>query len=341
MGSIDLDMFSSRNRPVYDAEWRKSFESEAAALIRAGDFEKTQTFLINTAKASPFSAPLKKAAKRRSPLWGFDLICADLLRIMNDGVQITALGLDLDGYGDGTAPVLTPSYYSDEAFAFSGDIDSVIEEAGKSAPAWNGATAAYAENAMHLENLDAVYAAIQDYDGTVTHPRGDDPLPAGYHGYLAAIWFIYFRAHHEVSLTLQKEGLPFPAKVIVGQHGFGPEFSHVYAATATAKSAKRGDEVISRQRQKRDRDFDFKTIDLVHEYKKRRRTVRNWKDDHNSEKLDLYKQYVRAAMRVDFQDIGLPLPAQEIWEMDDAAFKALIKEFKAARETARIRRNAA
>jgi hypothetical protein len=310
--------------------WHRDFEMAAAAMIRGGDFKATTLFFLKAMQGSPFAGPAKRVAKTFVGVDGWEAAAADIARLAAKGNTVTAIGLDLTGHNEGPDPLLEFALYDDHAFRFSGSLQEARNKAATYGAPWLGCFSDTGDY-FTIRNIRELYTAIQkspdrhENDGKVNEPSKAQT------GLLAAIWYLYFRIHHAIIRDIGKGALPVAIKVVVGQHDFGPWFADVYEATASAKAARAGERVAADRLKERARAFDRATDELVDDLKRHRREVAGWKDGHNEDKRATYAEYLKARHADIFASLNLPEP-RPLWRMDDAEFRTLIANVRAARE---------
>jgi hypothetical protein len=336
--------------------WRIDFEAAAAAMIRGGAFKATTIFFLKAMRGSPFLGPAKRVANTFVGIDGWPLAAAKIAALEAKGKSVTAIGLDLTVHNEGPNPALEFALYDDHAFRFSGPLQSARDKAAKYGAPWTGRFIdtgdyftvrnigelyrAVAEFEARHWDLDRWSDALHDIDKAAYSELGPpskiDALKKAQPAHLAATWYLYFRIHHAIQRDIAKGALPKPIKVVVGQHDFGPWFADVYEATASEKAARAGERFAADRRKENERDYDRATNELIDDLKRHRRDIAGWKDGHNEDKRAAYEEYLKARHRLIFSSIDMRL-SRPLWRMDDAEFRTLINDIRAARERRKSR----
>jgi hypothetical protein len=225
-------MFFGRKKPDFSTrEARAAFEDELTGYIRALDFDKADKLILSNMDAwgGPFRDACKRIADSYVALDGWDEIWADIQTSNARGARITALGIDLSGYGDGKEPLLECALYSDGAHAFSTSsrIDLLQDIDHNNSP-WRGRFNAGDDSQLEVRNLAGVYKLVKPAE--CLYWNGFGPAPKDFTPAVLARWYIVLRVHHAIHRDLAKRGMPYAMPVIVGDHGFGVHFGSAYMA---------------------------------------------------------------------------------------------------------------
>jgi hypothetical protein len=319
-------LFGARKPDLSTRDAFGAFEDEVAALIRAFAFDQAGRLLLNA-----MSGFVEKACRRIANSYvaidGWDEVWADMANPRRDGGHITAFGIDLSGYGDGPEPVLECAMYGDDAFDFKAATRESLIAAMDGGPAWNRRhtppwTGNFIDSSARLQvrGLSGVVRAL-------AHCPQSGPGAAGS---ALAKWYIVLRVHHAIARDLKKRGMPRAMPILIGDHGFGPGLQSVYMAQTGASRDKAVAAILQTRARRSAKAFDRQTDEMLSEFRFRRKSVRNWPAGLNPDKRRMFVDLAEMRERLALSALHLP-PHAPGWELDDAAFKALLEDIRAAR----------
>jgi len=316
-------MFGRKKIDLSPPRALETFEAEIAASLRNLDFDETGKRLLAALGDchSGYASLCKRIADRYVAVDGWDALWADLHVLKQKGTAVTAIGIDLSGYGDGPEPVLETAVYDDGAFPFSAADRPALLAASDGKRPWTGAfiEAPHRLAVRGLASVHKVIAPLHSLDHS--HDKAAVRL---------AWWYVAFRVHHAIRRDLEKQGLPYSMPVIVGDHGFGIGFHSVYMARPGASRDRQVTEILKRRAKQAARAYEQRTEEIVRDLRERRRSYLTWRIDHNPAQRETYRGFMEAreAMTFKMLEIAVDRPT---WRMDNPAFEAVLAEVRAAR----------
>ncbi len=331
-------MFARQGASLATREGRDAFDTEAAALIRAGDYKRANAFFLAALRAAGghYYRLCHAIADRYVGLEGWDDLFADFELHARRGLRITALGIHLSGHGDGPEPALQTGYYTGPRFD-GGDakLQALLE------PHHHGeglAFAALATRPLMLSGLSSIYRALRASPSLHWNAFDRASPPADFAGVTAAKWYVAFRIHHAIKRDLDKHGLPKSIPVLVGAGDFGVSFGAVYRAERGSPRQREVAKILERRAKTAARDHARHTDEFVRQFRQRRADVRGWRTDHNPDERQTYIGFVEANEKLILDTLGLST-VRPTWKMEDPEFAAFLEKLRANRAARRAHRS--
>jgi hypothetical protein len=308
------------------------FCSEMASYIRNMEFSRLEDIIREGNGSNPSS--FKKycsSSVSDIKLEGWDSIISDIVKLINDKKEVTAISINISGYGEGDGAYFENSYYDDKSFPFSTSSRlDIAEKAKANSTPWQGN---FLDGESHLRcpTLDASFHAVQNYpyrhEGPIKNQDGQWVLPPEFIGFTLCVWFLYLRVNQAIQRDVQEIGLPAIMPVIVGQHGFGPIFDAVYMSSKSQNHQDIADKILNEREEASKKRFLAEIDEKTSEYKSARR---------NCIEFSQYTGDERAISHIDFcecresnelkrLEISLPCPS---WKLPQSAFEEFLIEFR-------------
>jgi hypothetical protein len=308
------------------------FCSEMASYIRNMEFSRLEE-IIREGNASNPSSFKKYCSSSVSDikLEGWDNIISDIVKLRNDKKEVTAISINISGYGEGDGAYFENSYYDDKSFPFStcSRLD-IAEKAKANSTPWQGN---FLDGESHLRcpTLDAAFHAVQNYpyrhEGPIKNQDGEWVLPPEFIGFTLCVWFLYLRLNQVIQRDVQEIGLPIIMPVIVGQHGFGPIFDAVYMSGKSQNYQEIADKKLKEQDEASKKRFLAEIDERISEYRDIRANCIEFSRDHRSKMAESYIDFSECREENELKRLEILLPCPS-WKLPQSAFEEFLIEFR-------------
>lgn len=317
-------------------EGRRKFDSQMAGLIRSMSFDELEQVLLDGLRAYPssFTAACSNTSADQVTISGWDELFADIAAAENSGKQCSAVGIDLSGHGEGDEPALEVAIYDDGSFPFStASRSEILAKSENYGTPWQGCFVEIGES-LQLHGLAQLYGAIRSYEHR--HWYQGATLPDNFIGFKLAEWFLYLRVNQAIYRELDRQGLPRPMPIIVGEHDFGPWYVTVYMAERRAGHEAATAQILQRRAEAAKADYDSITDQWIAELVETRSILKHWWWWKNPTKrrnaMGLAEGHEKLLLS------GMPVPpAKPTWRMSGKEFVEFVEQFLRWRDPKSLR----
>jgi hypothetical protein len=305
---------------------RLQLEVYFAGLIRAGSFDALDAELADQIAANPSRFDAVSRAAGPASIHGWDELYADIAALDAKGEQVTAIGIDLTGHGEGDEPEFEVSFYDDSSFAFSGATHADLLAASEGySTEWQGCFLDIG-NMLEVRGLAPLHRALREYPHRWNTPGAE--LPEDYAGFVLAQWMLYLRVHQALAAALAEQGLPRPMPVVVGEHDFGPTCHATYMVDRIADNAAATARILEERDAASAQAYDRNTERMIAETRERRAVVRYWFWWRNRKERKTSIELAEAQEKLLFDGVVSTRGQQPVWRLSDREFETFLDRFR-------------
>lgn len=324
-------------------ESHRDLQREYAELLRAPDFaglearlradlEDHACALADVVLATPASAV---------QMTGWQRLWADLVKLEREGLEITAIGINLSNYADcgidawhDREPGLEYSAYNDKTFPFStssrADIQAVNPVYG---PPWLGCMSGREDGGvLEITGLRRLNSALLLHDNDHPWQPGSTDVPVETIALELGWWWQNLLFHRTVVRALDELGLPRPMPVMMGTHDVGPWVESVHLVTRVADHEESSTRILDERDARNLAAYEDYTEEQIAHLREQRNNVRGWALWKNKDKRATYEGFVKASVDLAMVSAGLPTLTKPIWRMRHREFEQFLADYRAARE---------
>jgi hypothetical protein len=206
---------------------------EISGLVRRREYAEAEALLVERLTAHPgqVATACRGLSADIVEIVDWEVLASALGRASGQGLEVTAVGLDLSNFSDSEAakwwdrdPVVEFALYDDSSFPFSSAPRRQIQQAAAVHPApWTG---------HRLEGRHGVIGVrgLRSLNGALLQTEAGRPWAFGAEGRsydddLATLlggWWLVLRFHQAVARAWPEVGPVLGVPVVVGQYGTGP-----------------------------------------------------------------------------------------------------------------------
>ncbi len=317
---------------------RDAADAEIAGLIRSGRLAEADAWLTDALRqhSGPIATACLAVPADGVELGGWDEVNADLTAITRRGQDVvTAVGLDLSGYGDSETddwwdkePAVEVAYYTDSSFSFStASLDEMLAACETYAAPWTGRMLGDGTAYVTITGLREVYGALlrhQEERGQTVETVEDVAAHLGW-------WWQHLRFRQAVAAQVDARGLAVAIPVIAGEHSCGPWLVTVHPATRAADDEGTTEQILAERKRAGLERYEGVTREAVAELVTLRENCRGGWGWRNRDKRHTFVEYADARLALMCSIAELPPPRTSIAKMSDREFDSIMTGYVAYR----------
>ena len=319
-------------------EGRGVADTEIAGLLRAGRLADAEAVLADLLRQHPgpiATACLSVPADGVS-IGSWDEVNADLVAISRRGEHVvTAVGLDLSGYGDSDTddwwdkePAVEVAYYTDSPFPFStATEDELLAVSESYAAPWTGCMLDAGRAYVTVAGLRGVYGSLLRHEEEHGRDVSTSEDAANHLGW----WWQHLRFRQALARQVDTYGLARGVPVIAGEHSCGPWLVTVHRAAEVADHAEESERILAERTAADHQYYEGITVETVEELVGLRQSCRGGWGWRHRDKRRTFVEYADARLALVCQFAELAPPRTSLVKMSDLEFDSIVTGYVAYR----------